>query len=380
MPNQKCPIRVAVDGRSINTDYLRGAGRYLQELLGNIPETEVRWSVYGDRPDLPLQSPLAKELSTTVFELPGYRFRSWEQFALPTRVWRAGTDVLLCPTTTLPWWQPVPTVVTLHDVIPWLENDNSWEPKWYRNLMAVAYRKCAAIITPSECAARDIRGLWPEISSKIHVIPHGISPIYTQISTTDSPRLSLTAPLKPPYLLYLGGIMPRKRFSWALEMLQGMQTHDVMLAVCGFGASLHSEMLERVPDQLRKQVVFLPFVSENEMPKLYAHAAAVIYPTLYEGFGFPAVEAQAVGVPILMSAVGSLAELQGPGAVVLPPDDLSAWVDATKMCVAHWRTGNRTNDKARHWARRFTWENSAQRHLDVFRSVIRIDKRQKSLF
>src|SRR6185503_1788720 len=89
-----------------------------------------------------------------------------------------------------------------------------------------------------------------------------------------------------------------------------------------------------LPAHLRDLIVALEFVSETEMPSLYANAEAVLYPTLYEGFGFPALESQAAGVPVLMSALGSLTELTGPGAVVVPPHDLPAWVAAAQRMLA----------------------------------------------
>ena len=81
-----------------------------------------------------------------------------------------------------------------------------------------------------------------------------------------------------------------------------------------------------MPRHLQDKLILAPFVSEEDMPRLYMRAAAVLYPSLYEGFGMPVVEAQAVGTRVLFSDVGSLSELKGPGAVVLPVDDLQAWV------------------------------------------------------
>ena len=103
------------------------------------------------------------------------------------------------------------------------------------------------------------------------------------------------------------------------------------------------------------------------MPRLYQNAEALLYPTLYEGFGFPALEAQAVGTPVLMSALGSLAELVGPGVAVLEPEDRSGWISATRRCRRSTTQGASPNDAARRWARRFTWEASAAAHLALYR-------------
>ena len=105
------------------------------------------------------------------------------------------------------------------------------------------------------------------------------------------------------------------------------------------------------------------------MPQFYMRAAAVLYPSLYEGFGLPAVESQAVGTPVLFSDVGSLSELKGPGAHVLPVDDMRAWIE-TASALVHARTGAyRPDEAARRWARQFSWEVYAQRTLAVYHAI-----------
>jgi alpha-1,3-rhamnosyl/mannosyltransferase len=103
------------------------------------------------------------------------------------------------------------------------------------------------------------------------------------------------------------------------------------------------------------------------MPPLYYHANAVLYPTLYEGFGFPALEAQAVGTPVLFSALGSLAELQGPDAIVLSPKDFDAWLGTCRRLLRERNEPSLPSPRARAWASGFSWDVSAKRHLDVYR-------------
>jgi alpha-1,3-rhamnosyl/mannosyltransferase len=107
------------------------------------------------------------------------------------------------------------------------------------------------------------------------------------------------------------------------------------------------------------------------MPQLYMRAAAVLYPSLYEGFGLPAIESQAVGTPILFSDVGSLSELKGPGAQVLPVDDMRAWVTAVSAAVSARRAGRGQNEAARRWARQFSWDVYTQRTLAIYRAICR---------
>jgi len=102
------------------------------------------------------------------------------------------------------------------------------------------------------------------------------------------------------------------------------------------------------------------------LPRLYQNAIALLYPTEHEGFGFPALEAQAVGTPALFSPVSSLPELAGPAAVMLPPTDLAAWSDVLRRLIAERSTAPSPIQASRDWARQFTWAAAARRTLDVY--------------
>jgi alpha-1,3-rhamnosyl/mannosyltransferase len=174
--------------------------------------------------------------------------------------------------------------------------------------------------------------------------------------------------VRPPYLLYFGGRIPRKRLDWAMQVWARVADRDpdLSLVVCGLESDARAEWRDRTAAHLRDRLHCLGFVAEADLPGLYAAAEAVLYPTLYEGFGFPALESQAVGTPVLMSAVGSLAELAGPGAVVLPPQDLDAWVAAAETIRGG---GRRRDEAAREWARGFSWARAWTSLAEVYRRV-----------
>jgi glycosyltransferase involved in cell wall biosynthesis len=164
-------------------------------------------------------------------------------------------------------------------------------------------------------------------------------------------------------------VIPRKRLDWAVRILDALDDPRVTLVACGIDDSHRVEILSRIRPEVRSRVCLVPFVEEELMPSLYAGAAAVLYPTLYEGFGLPVLEAQAVGTPILFSALGSLAELIGPGSVVLDPDDLTAWVGACRAFVESRGEDPQPDERAKTWARGFSWDACANRHLDIYRSA-----------
>jgi alpha-1,3-rhamnosyl/mannosyltransferase len=363
-------MRVGIDIRSLNRGHVRGIGKYVRNVLLRCEAENLAWECFSDRFDLPLHVAESPRRKVHTFDPPGYRFHCWEQYCLPRLASRLHVDVIHCTETTLPWWQPVPTVVTVHDTVPFMEITDTPGHAWYwRRLIPAAYRKCAAIITISEHSRKDIVNLWPEAEEKIRVIPHGIDDVYVQATASASDEGLWTCQKSAPYLLYIGGEVARKRFDWALRVLERLRDLELNLVACG----IEREAAERIRCQicpvLRDRVVFAPFVSEQEMRALYSHAIATLYPTLYEGFGFPVVESQAVGTPVLFSRLSSLGELVGPGAIVLPPDDLDAWVQTCRRLFERRRGHLQPDGAARAWARRYSWDESAARHMEVYRLV-----------
>ena len=171
-------LRVAVDARSLNVVHLRGMGRYLREVITRGSALDaVQWLLLSDRPDRPFHLPEVAGVRSELFSCRGYRFHAWDQLALPWHVARRSVDVLHCPSTVAPWWQPVPTVVTIHDTLPWAPEDPDRDAHT-DYLLPAAYRKCAAVITISKSSQRDILQKWPELGAKLHVVPHGVDEAY----------------------------------------------------------------------------------------------------------------------------------------------------------------------------------------------------------
>lgn len=368
------PLRVAVDARCLNVDHLRGMGKLLHQLVSRTAASgAVRWFLLGSRPDCPMHAPGHAHVEATIFETRGYRFHAWEQWGLPRAVRGLDADLLHAPATAAPWWQPIPTVVTVHDTIPWNNEDPAWPAGWYRDrVLPSAYHRAAAVITVSDNSRRDILARWPALKPRLHVVPNGVDERYLEAQPDHRPIDIDGRLVREPYLLYVGGSDPRKRLTWALQTWWGAPAATSMV-VCGLERQAHDEVRRLVPRRLRDQLFLAPFISEDEMPRLYMRAAAVLYPSLYEGFGLPVIEAQAVGTPVLFSEVGSLRELKGPGAVVLPVDDLQAWVRTVTGIVSGTRRAHGPDRIARAWARQYSWDACVERTLAVYHSVARRD-------
>lgn len=364
------PLRIAADARTLNVEHLRGIGKALYELVRRTATSgAIEWHLFGDRPDRPMQMP-SPECAATVFETRGYRLHAWEQWSLPRAAQQAAADVLHAPGTSMPWWQPVPTVVTINDTIPWQKRDGAADQDFYRDyLLPAAYHRAAAVITISQSSRQDILARWPRLKTKLHVVSLGVDERYLEAHPDWRPIVIGDRVIEEPYLLYLGGADPRKRLMWALQAWWSGAGRKAMFVACGLEANAHAEVRRSVPRELQDRLVIAPFMSEEDMPRLYMRAAAVLYPTLYEGFGLPVVEAQAVGTPVVFSDVGSLSELNGPGAVILPVDDMEAWVRTVANLVDTRGRMAGIDRVARAWAGQYSWDKFVERTLAVYDSV-----------
>jgi glycosyltransferase involved in cell wall biosynthesis len=367
-------FKIGLVARCLNTAHVRGMGRYLFELIQNSnTNQDAEWFLFGNDPDQPMTVPLDTNVQVDIFDFRGDRFHFWEQIGLPLRVLKHNVDVLHCTESTLPLWQPKPTVVTIHDTLMWEDALEGYVSKFYFNkLLPAAMKRCAAIVTISESSKNDVLKKWPWLESKLTVIPHGISGEYFIDVQPDLPSSIRSKISDTPYIVYLGGPMERKRFSWALEVFAHCKQKPLKLIACGFGATARSEAIRNLPPELRDDVNFPDFLSDADLLALYKNAKAVLYPTLYEGFGFPALEAQAAGVPVLFSALGSLAELIGPLAMVLPPYDLEAWIKALDDAFTLDEERIEKEKAAKKWAQQFSWKESAEKHLSVYRKVKKV--------
>jgi len=366
----KQKISVAVDARVLNTAHLRGMGKYLYHLIAS--STDIHWTVFGDCPKDPIIIPKVSSIRSRYFGFGGSRYQTWEQVGLPIQL-RADRSLQLlhCPANSAPLIQPKPTVVTIHDTFPWDKPSEGPLGFAYRNLLLPkAFESCKAIITGSAQSAGDIANHWPRLADKISIIPHGVDPAYLVAELPGLSRETLELGVHPPYLLYLGATLPRKRFRFAAEILTALNIPGLSLVACGMNSQWISATKEELESLSPRPIVPLPFVTETQMLELYANAEAVLYPTLKEGFGFPLLESQAVGTPVLCSKEGSVSELLGPGAIPLEAEDFTEWVRVCRDLIEARSRRRLPNESARQWARSFSWAVTADKTIAVYQRAL----------
>jgi glycosyltransferase involved in cell wall biosynthesis len=357
-------MKICVDARCLNRPFIRGIGRLVTEVIQRAPAS-IDWLLLGDRFDFPRHQPANDNLCFECFGEVGYRLHAWEQIVLPFQARRARADLLLCPANIAPLVSSVPVITIVHDVIEWKTEFAEPGGFYMSQVLPRAFHQSAEVITVSKSSADDILELWPKLAP--NVIYNGVGEEFLtcdrELDDCELAELSL----QKPFCLYLGGEIPRKRFDWAVEVWKPFAS-DVQLATCGIAPAEMPRLLRSLNLKVSDQVRCLNYIPDTLLSRLLRTASCILYPTLYEGFGLPVVECNAVGTPILYSPCGSLRELQGPTSVLLPSDDLSGWRHALRAAVINGAVKNAVSE-SRDWAKSFSWDSTAEQYVAAFQRI-----------
>ncbi len=367
-------MRIAVDARSLNRPHLRGIGKVLTKII-EYSTSEFQWLLIGDRPDLDFHTPEHPNLEYICVDQLGFRLNTWEQYRLPKIVKENKPDLVLCPGNSAPLVQSAPVVGIIHDTVPWQRNIKQ-EPsrgKVRTFLDKRSFQKCKAIATISKSSANAITQRWPSLADKLTIIPNGVDANYFAEQHSVLSQDLTDRGIEEPFFIYYGGNIPRKRPQWAIDAFEAASLDQAKLVLCGINES-ELESFE-LPADLREKLITPGYIPESEMPCLLQRATAVLYPTLYEGFGLPAIESQASGTACLLSPVSSLAELIGPGTITLPTKDKEKWTDAIKRIHHEGGLNQDVATAARKWAEEYTWVDCASKYHQVFRDICTLKTR-----
>lgn len=270
-------------------------------------------------------------------------------------------------------------VTTIHDV-SWRRLPRCF-PSHNRLLLnmfiPITLRLADAIITDSHSSREDLMRLFNAAPEKVHVIPLGVSDdFFAPPSQRECDELLSRYGLRRGYALYLGVLQPRKnlhRLIEAVAMLRdnGMWQNDWVLVIGG-KLGWHYEMLFRAVERFRLSgiVKFIGYVDDEQLRPLYACARVFVYPSLWEGFGLPVVEAMASGVPVITSNVGALKELAEGAAVLVNPYDVASIADALYKLMSDEAVCESLREVGKERAMQFTWRRTAELTASVYEKVV----------
>jgi glycosyltransferase involved in cell wall biosynthesis len=364
-------MRVGFDGRAFSSP-AAGVRRYVEGLSGALARLD-------DAPELVAlggadSSALPRGMGHLAEPPHPPTNLGWTLVGLPRAAARARVDLIHAPAYTAPFWSRVPVVLTIHDVS--YARHPEWYPyrrDWARRLF---YRRsawaAAHVITDSAFSATEITAAYRIPSSRITVAPLGVDPEFAHASGAGE----LPAGVTEPYLLHVGDMHERRNLTLVVDALLAARRHfgraaglSLVLvgADHGIGDALCAIAAEAdAPDA----VVLLGQVSDEWLQALYRGATALVYPSLYEGFGLPVLEAMAAGTPVIASRAASMPEVLGDAGMLLDPLDATAWTEAVVKVVNDEHVRERMRHAGRARAATFTWERTALTTLGVYRRVL----------
>lgn len=259
-----------------------------------------------------------------------------------------------------------PTVVTVHGVASrWISTARtSRQEAVWRARVRRAVDAADQVVTVSESSARDVAEVFGVASDRLTTIPHGVDHALYGTDAVLSDEVRAAVPTE--FLLYLGNLEPRKNLV-ELVRAHARVPEAPPLVIAGKPAWNAADSVRAIADSSR--VVHLGFVSDTDKVALLRSCTAFVFPSLYEGFGFPVLEALAAGAPVITTDRGSLPEVSGPSWVVggVTADELAEGLTAALADDAWLR---RCREAGPGWSSRFTWARSVDAHLDVYRKAL----------
>jgi alpha-1,3-rhamnosyl/mannosyltransferase len=352
-------VIAGIDARAA-TEVPAGRGRYVRELLAALDTLDDD----GTRYRLFARDRWGSLSPRFAWSRIGARDPLWHLLAA-VRASRS-CDVLLSTNSYLTaWFAAVPTAVLVYDLVPFVRGAEAQAraARIERATIRPALRRAAAFICISDATRRDLVAHFPYAGSRAHVIPLAAHP---RFGTPVKP-----ARLDKPYVLAAGTLEPRKNLvrlieAWAALPDPVREAHVLALVgPTGWNVDATLAAARARPDDVR----LLGFVDDDELAALYAGAAAFAYPSLYEGFGLPVLEAMSAGAPVVTSTVSSLPEVAGDAAVLVDPRDVRALRDALGSLLTDRARAEAMRAAGRARAARFTWKRTAAETRAVLHSI-----------
>lgn len=362
-------LRIGVYAPNMTTGAPSGVERYISETvraLASLPG-EDEFVLFTDSEAWPA-SPRIRRLPLP----PMGRFRrircdrgGLARLARPERL-----DVLHCPKSAVPAGLDCPAVATVHDVI-FMKHPEFypfwWRWYWVRSLRESMKRASAAACV-SETTARDLEALVPEARGKAVAVPSGIDGRFGAIADEAAADVRRRLGVEGPFFLSVGNITPRKNIPILLEAFEEVRRrHPLSLVIAGapdYGARGIMPLIGR-----QAAVKHLGHVGDESLAALYRGAVALVYPSQYEGFGLPALEAMSCGCPVIASTGGALPETVGDAGLLVEPGSPPALAAAMTRLLTEPELRARLAAQGRARAAAFTWRRTAERMMEIFRKV-----------
>jgi glycosyltransferase involved in cell wall biosynthesis len=308
--------------------------------------------------------------------------RLWTHLRLSAELWRHPPQVLFVPAHVLPLSCPVPAVVTVHDLgyHYYPQAHRPWDRRYLEWTTRRHTRLARHLIVDSQATRQDLIDIYRAGSARISVVYLGRDESLAPV--TEPQRLAEVKArykIEGPYLCYVGTLHPRKNLIRLVEAfaqaLNLTPQPELKLVIAGQPGWLYNQLLQRVQALgLAGRVIFPGYIAAEDKPALLSGAVAYLFPSLYEGFGLPVLEAMACGVPVLTSRSSSLPEVAGPAALLVEPSDTTAIATGLVQLLTQPDLRRQLVEQGFRQMLNFSWQKAAEQVYQILEKVVQDNK------
>lgn len=374
-------MKLAIDIRRVR-DF--GTGTYTRNLVTTLARLDptTSYALIGTMPDWMELGPLPETFSLLEFDRSRHGIQ--HDFRLGWLLRREKVDLFHTPYLESPWVLPCRHVVTVHDTVEFLDllgDGHSLADLVHFQRTRHSLHRACCILSVSQATRRDLQRLFGVPGEKIKVVYNALDTRLEQAPSPEEIERTLGRySVQSPYLLYAGNVKPHKNLprlieAFALvkdELREHPRYADLRLIIIGDELSQHPQLRRAViQSRTQQDVRFLGFVPPQTLSVFYARAAAFIFPSLYEGFGLPPLEAMAQGTPVVTSNVTALPEVLGEAAFFVNPENVFEISRGIRQVLLEEGLRQQLIERGRQQVRRFSWEESVRRVLEVYQEAVR---------
>jgi glycosyltransferase involved in cell wall biosynthesis len=374
-------MRIGVNTRFLLDGKLEGIGWFTHEVFKRITALlpEVEFVFFFDRPPHP-KFIYSSNVKSVVLSPPARHpilWYIWFEYSIPKALKKHEIDLFISPDGYLSLNTNVPTILTIHDLAfyHFKKHVPYWVHRYYNYFTPKFAQKAAHILTVSNFSKSDIMGLYAIASEKITVVGNGcdqeIQPLNQQQQQEVRNRVSQSS----PYFIYVGAIHPRKNIKGLLEAFEAfksLEKNDIKLILVGRMAWKTAE-ISKVLKKMKHadSVIQLGHLERAELSKVLGAALAMVYPSFFEGFGIPLLEAMYAEIPIITSNTSSLLEVAGDAAILINPNKKEELVDALKRIAKDDNLRMDLIQKGKIQRQKFSWDKTAETVVAIIQSEIK---------
>ena len=371
-------MRIGIDGLPL-TEILTGIGHYTNELAQHLAAESLEDQVEVVSPRAYISSVNSHRTTgnlTFTRSRSGLWNRRWWSIGLPRHLRKHSVDVFHGANFEVPLQKVCPAVITIHDLCMLL-HATTQERKLVRRAqtrLPVMARAATMIVTPTATVRQEVHEHLDIPLDQIVAIPESARDCFRPLNEAETLAVRQSLGLNARYLLYVGTIEPRKNLGTllaAFEQIRRVHSTPLQLVLAGRKGWLVDDLLDRVKrSPVSGQIVIPGYLKDDELCALYSSCAAFVYPSSYEGFGLPPLEAMACGAPVVVSRIPSLVEVTGTAAKTFAFDDLDELTQTLLELLGSEHLRRAMSEAGLRRAAEFSWASTAKRTRAVYVEAI----------